>query len=106
MTKTTRNHIAKEKIACVSLCSVIVIFVLLYLYFLSASIVHVVIRKEINQDMVSVHTSISELETEYIDAQHNVSDQIALLEGYAPVTDKVFIDRSNPSLVLSDNLAQ
>jgi len=102
MTKAKNKFIPKDKIICLSLCGLIVSLVFLYIYFLSASIVHVVIRKEANQDLVALHSAISQLETEYIDAQHQVSDEIASLEGYAPVTHKVFIDRTPGSLVLSD----
>ncbi len=74
----------------------------LYMYFLSASVVHVVIRKEVNQDIVKLNSEIAELEAEYIFAQHRVSNRIATLEGYQEVDAKVFIDRTQPSLVLSD----
>lgn len=102
MTKVKSTAINTDKLLCLALVGIILSGVALYVYFLSASIVHVVIRKEISQDLALLHTEISQLETAYIEAQHRVSDEIASLDGYAPVVSKTFIDRSAGSLVLSD----
>lgn len=75
----------------------------LYVYFLSASVVHVVMRKEINQEIASTGSYVSQLESQYIEAQHKVSDDIASMHGYVVVEDKIFIDRTQTSLVLSSN---
>lgn len=101
MTKTKTQTINYEKIACLSLFSLCVGFLVMYMYFLSASVVHVVIRKEFNQDVVVLSSEISELETQYIEAQHHVSDKIASMDGYSEVSEKIFIDRTADSLVLS-----
>lgn len=74
---------------------------ILYIYLLSATVMHVVMRKEVGTDIKALHSEISQLESEYILAQHEVSRAIATLEGFVPITDKVFIDRSSNSLVLS-----
>lgn len=95
-----KKHILTDKIVCLTLCSMIVVLVSLYMYLIGASVVHVVIRQETNQDMQSLATEISQLETDYIDYQHRVSDEIASLEGYETITEKVFIDRTPSSLVL------
>lgn len=73
----------------------------LYIYFLSASVVHVVMRTEINQEVTKISSEISELEGRYIEAQHRVSSDIASLQGYTQANAKVFIDRTPSSLVLS-----
>lgn len=104
MTKAHTTTMNKDKIICLSLFGVVIAGITFYLYFLSASIVHVVIRKEINQDLVLLHTEIGQLESEYIDAQHRVSAEIASLEGYTTVAEKIFIDRSAGSLVLSGSV--
>lgn len=85
--------------ALVSLLSVVA----LYMYFLSASVVHVVMRKEVDKEIVALGTTVSELETEYIEVQHAVSADIASLRGYKVAEHKVFIDRSDTTLVLSTN---
>lgn len=102
MKKATSQTINVEKLACLSLMSLCVALFALYIYFVSASIVHVVMRKEINHDLIVLNTEISQLESEYIDAQHQVSNEIASLQGYKATPEKIFIDRTQKSLVLSD----
>jgi len=72
----------------------------LYMYFVASSVVHVVIRTEVEQVSQKLKSEISLLENNYIAAQHKVSRRISSLEGYDEVTEKVFIDRTAPSLVL------
>ena len=74
----------------------------MYMYFVSASIVHVVIRTETVQQMKKVGSEISLLEGRFIEAQHKVSSDIASLQGYTQTSKKVFIDRTAPAFVLSD----
>ncbi len=74
-----------------------------YIYFLSASVVHVVMRKEVDREMSALNSSISLLEAEYIEAQHSVSEQIATLRGFTLTDDKIYIDKSETTLVLSRN---
>ena len=40
--------------------------VVLYIYFVSKSIVNVIVREEIEQDIVAMQTEISELESMYL----------------------------------------
>ena len=103
MTKVKTYNINIEKLACLSLTGVCVALFAMYMYFVSASVIHVVIRKEINHDLLALNSEISQLESEYIDAQHRVSSDIASMQGYKLVATKIFIDRSQPSLVLSNN---
>ena len=88
-------------------CFVVAVSLLLaaiaaYIYFVSASIVHVVIRKEINQATVIQSSYISELESEYIELQHAVSEDIATQNGFVAVRDKIYVDRTPTSLVLAE----
>lgn len=76
----------------------------LYIYFVSASVVHVVIRTEINQEIKKVSSEISLLEGRLITAQHKISSDIASLQGYIDTSDKIFIDRVKPVFVLSSNV--
>jgi hypothetical protein len=76
-------------------------FAILYMYFLSASVVHVVMRKEVDKEITSLGSSLSTLETNFIEAQHEVSEDIASLKGYKHADNKVFIDRGDTALVLS-----
>jgi len=91
-----------EKRLCLTLGATLLCFFALYIYFVSASIVHVVMRTELSQEVQKVSSEISTLEGKYIAAQHRVSESIASLQGYTENSNKVFIDRNAPSLVLSD----
>ena len=96
--KTTR--IEKDKLYVVSAFSFLLVLFGLYVYFVSASILHVVMQQEMQRNVSLMHTEISKLEAEYIDAQHALSDEIALMNGYEVANDKIFIDRSESALVL------
>jgi len=83
----------------------IVIFftlVFLYMYFLSMSVVHVVLRKEVMQKVGNVESEIATLEATYIDAQHKVSNKIAALENFTENDKKIFVSRTESTLVFSD----
>jgi len=77
--------------------------VILYIYFLSASVHHVVMRKEIDKEITTQGSSVSMLEAAYIEAQHAVSEDIASMRGFALTNDKIYIDRSDTTLVLRTN---
>lgn len=91
-----------HKQACIGLLSLCVVLFATYVYFISASIVHVVIRTETNQEVKKMSSEISLLEGRFIEAQHKVSSDIASLQGYTQTSNKVFIDRTIPAFVLSD----
>lgn len=101
MTTAHRQQNLEKKI-CIGLMSLCVLLCTLYIYFISASVVHVVIRTERNQETKKVSSEISLLESRFIQAQHKVSSDIASLQGYTQTSKKVFIDRSAPTFVLSD----
>ncbi len=91
-----------EKKLCIALFSIALVFFAVYIYLVSASVVHVVIRSEILQDSKKLRSEIALLEGRYIRAQHNISSEIASLEGYTEISKKVFIDRSVSIFVLAD----
>jgi hypothetical protein len=72
-----------------------------YVYFLCASITHVVIRKEVDQEITELGSSVSALEAKYIEMQHGVSVELATRAGYHVTRDKIFIDRTGDTLSLA-----
>lgn len=104
--KGKTNRIEKDKLYVVSAFSCLLVLFALYVYFVSASVLHVVMQQEMKRSVSLLHTEISTLEAEYITAQHELSDEIALRSGYVEVGKKIFIDRSDTALVLSDNSVQ
>ena len=72
-----------------------------YLYFLNLSVVHVVIRKEVMQDLQDTKNQIALLETEYISAQHTIAANMAAVSEFQEDQTKVFVMRgATQNLVL------
>lgn len=105
MTKKANNNqvrLFNEKNLFIGLVGLFVCLLGLYMYLVSATVMHVVLQTELKQQAKTVHSDISELDQRLIMAQHKVSSDIATLQGFTPITKKVFIDRTPDSLVLSD----
>jgi cell division protein FtsL len=85
--------------SCLGVC--IIGLIACYMYVLSMSVVHVVMRKEVQSDIREVESSIAALESTYIESQHQVSERIAKAESLAETNEKIFIQRSSDTLVLS-----
>jgi len=105
MNITNKQHTIEKRL-CIGLITTATALFVLYIYFISASVVHVVMRTEAQQQMKQVGSEISLLEGRFIAAQHNVSSEIASLEGYTPTSKKVFIDRTAPSFALANSGAR
>jgi len=71
----------------------------LYFYFLSFSVIHVVINEELSEEMNKVQGDIAGLEAVYMEKQHSLSIDLAKNQGYVATGKKIFIDRSNTSVV-------
>jgi biopolymer transport protein ExbB/TolQ len=74
--------------------------VIAYMYFLSLSVVHVVMRKEATQQVSQLRSDIADLEASYIEARHQISAKVANLDGFNHNQDKIFISKAEQSLVL------
>lgn len=71
------------------------------MYFVSVSVVHVVLQEEADHQATALRSDIAALEREYIDAQHVISSRIATEQGLVAASDKVFLSRERGSLVLA-----
>lgn len=98
---TTINSYITSKRMAFMLLVIMLLLALAYTYFLFMSVVHVVIRTEIQHDIKDVAAEISRYERSYIKTQHLVSKQLAVQSGYVSIAEKDFIDRAQPHLVLS-----
>jgi len=105
-TRVTTRTIDLHKVTFLSLATLCCTLFALYIYFVSASVVHVVMRTEISQEITKIASEIGELESEYIEAQHRVSSDIASLQGYTPTVSKIFIDKTPASLVLGTQISR
>ncbi len=98
--KTITLAILTPRLVAVCCVGVLVCLAVLYMYFLSMSVVHVVMRKELHQERRAVESEIAQLEASYIEAQHKVSEKIAMSESLSETSEKIFVERIAPSLVL------
>lgn len=81
--------------------TVLVSGVVAYMYFLSLSVVHVVMRKEVMQETNRLRSEIAFLETSYIEAHYIISSKVASADGFTEIRDKIFINATpKDSLVL------
>jgi len=90
---------SKTTLSCLLL---LVASVVLYLYFLNMSVVHVVMRTEFTQEKNELRTEIAMLEARYIESQHTIAARISSLQGYETDVAKIFVSREPASLVLRD----
>lgn len=88
------------------LLSIFVVVVLMamvgtYIYLLSLTVVHVVMRKEADRDISRLHSEISSLEADYMVAQHRISTEITDRTDLSATNEKIFLTKKEPDLVLS-----
>lgn len=74
-----------------------------YVYFLSAGVAHVVVRKELNQEITETQTRISDLESEFIIAKNSVGAEAVAAHGFEMNEEKVFVTKVSSNVVLSLN---
>ncbi len=85
------------------LVATLAILAVLYMYFLTSSVMQVVLRKEAVEEGKRLRSEIAQLEAQYIEAQHTISERVATISTFTATSDKVFIDRSAPALVMNTN---
>lgn len=90
------------KVGSVSVALMFLLLVL-YMYFLSMSVVDVVFRKESHKMAAALESEISTLEAKYIEAQHKVSERIASAQILSETSEKIFVERTQSKFVLSSN---
>ena len=100
MTKPAAKVIKEQRYLYVLIGTVFVLLCM-YMYFVSATIMHVVVRKEVSQSISQLNSDVAQLETKYIAAQHAISADIASQKGFVATAEKIFIDKSSRVVVLS-----
>lgn len=98
----TRAYGEESRIFYVALFALILV-VSSYMYFVSLSVVNVVMRKEVDAEIRNLTTAVGELEAQYIERQHAVSSDIAEMKGFVVAEHKIFIDKAADTLVLRSN---
>ena len=72
----------------------------LYVYFVSASVVHVIARKEVDKEIAQVNSHISDLESQYINAKQAIDPGSVRHYGFVAAPKKVYIVKAPRNLVL------
>ena len=90
-----------QKVWFFGLLSILVGLFALYIYFLASSVFDVVVRKEIEQNMVSTSSQVGQLESQYAQLQNAINPEVGATRGYVAAADKIFIDRTETSLAFN-----
>ena len=98
-TKTRQINIF-EKRAFVALICIILALLAFYGYFISKSIINVIVREEIGNDITFVSSIISGLETEYISHKNVINMEFAKSNGFVSLANKEFITRKSLATTL------
>lgn len=102
----TRAHCYKDRRLFFSAVSLVLVLFAGYVYFVSAAVAHVVVRKEINQEITDMQTRISDLEAEYILAKDEVVEDMAYTRGFTKNEEKVFVTMTADAVALSHGEAR
>lgn len=101
MTRKVTTPYEREKKIVYAMLTTIVVLLAAYMYFLSSSVVNVIVRKEIDREIATVSTHISDLETRYIMAKRQVNEEHLASHGFTQVApEKIYIHKTPTSLVL------
>jgi|GEM_PF-2628710 len=92
---------ARERTWVLSLCGVLCLVFALYIYMVISSVVQVVVRQEMDKDITEVKQHLAALQTEYMETQQSMSQEIAFQRGYVPASSKIYIHEAPDSLALS-----
>jgi hypothetical protein len=84
----------------VSCFMLLILGVVSYMYFLSLSVVHVVMRKEVLQETQQLRSEIAFLESSYIEAHHAISQRVSTASGFSAVQDKIFIQETDDTALV------
>lgn len=69
----------------------------LYVYFVSASVVHVIVHKEVDREIATLNSHISELETQYLAAKDAITREDAYARGFVEQPAKVVYVTKRPT---------
>ena len=72
------------------------------MYVVSSTVLQVVAREQIADQIVELQSEISRVESDYMLAQHEISKDIAFQNGFVAAEEKYFITRTNTTFALND----
>jgi hypothetical protein len=93
----TWNSTATRLIIGKRILSVLILAVLLcaglYGYFVSTSVINILVRKEIEKKMVTLNSKVSDLEAEYLARKNELTLDYAYTRGFSTIKSKHFAVR-------------
>lgn len=101
MRKTRTTVYGNERKLFYGALSLLLVVFATYIYFVSSAIVHVIVRKEVTQEIAQLSSHVSDLETAYIEAKHDLDEDAIATYGFAPIDERIFVKRAPTNLVLS-----
>jgi len=69
--------------------------IFLYGYFISTSIFNVLVREEVELDIVTLNSTISELETKYLAVKNEITIEYAYANGFTDISKKDYTPRTS-----------
>jgi len=97
--KIIHIELPSRKLVTTFLGAILLSCVAMYMYLLTMSVVHVVMRKEATQNLRALESEIAALETDFMLAQHEVSNAIVNNQQYIETSEKIFVARQKPATV-------
>lgn len=74
-----------------------VLLMTLYIFFVSSSIVNVVVREEIEQEIATIYSDVGELEFTYLALKDDITLELAYDLGFTDIVGKTFVTRKSLS---------
>ena len=96
-----RTIYGRQEQVLVGLMILLAITIGLYIYFISHSILNVVLREEMRMDIAATHSRIGELESDYLHKKYAIDKGYAESLGFTPVTGKHFVARDPNNLTFN-----
>lgn len=87
--------IALQKRIFWSIIVVILFLFSLYGYFVSKSIINVLLREEVEQEILATNSNISEFEFAYLNKKDTVNLSFAYAQGFKDIRSKEFVARKS-----------
>lgn len=92
---TARITAGREQMLFWVLVAATVAMLALYIYFISASVINIVLRKEMLLEISAAHSRIGDLEAQYLAITNTIDANYAEAEGFAFVDSPVYVSRSD-----------
>lgn len=71
----------------------IIVLAAFYIYFVSRSVINVLVREEIEQSIMEAHTHLADLEAEYLSKKNRIDTVFAQELGFSAVAQKSYVTR-------------